>query len=226
MAPPSAIPPVSSAIPSPASAPQEPSQRSIAGDIAANGQEEVFSDDWWGRVRPVVGLHGYFRTRAELFQNLALGRHGTSLQGSDPQYLAPLPLDQSYLGTKNNGVNVALCGDGGNQICHDETMSGANMRLRLDPEIDISDNLRIVSEIFALDNVVLGSTPDAYAMAPSQAPATPSAASGVRKPAYQSAGYNPYAPVGFFSSTQGPPTAGINSYENSINVQRVWGEYM
>jgi uncharacterized protein (TIGR04551 family) len=207
-------------------------QRPDTGEISANPRE-IFSDDWWGRVHPVVELHGYFRTRAELFQNLALGRHGSSLQGNDPQYLAPLPLDQSYNGVSSSGgggtvQNINLCGAQGNQTCHDSTESGANMRLRLDPEIHISDNLRIVSEIFALDNVVLGSTPDAYAIQPAS-PATIASStttSGTKSPAYQSAGYNPYAPVGFFSTTQGAPTAGVNSLQNSVNVQRVWGEYM
>ena len=41
-----------------------------------------------------------------------------------------------------------------------------------------------------------------------------------------SAGYNGYAPIAAFSTTQGPPTAGVNSHTNSVNVNRVWGEYM
>ncbi len=202
-------------------------QRPDSGEIPANAHE-IFSDDWWGRVRPVVELHGYFRTRAELFQNLALGRHGSVFQGDDPQYLAPIPLDQSYSAVSGGtDKKLTLCGSAGNQNCQDSTESGANMRLRLDPEINISDNLRIVSEIFALDNVVLGSTPDAYAIQPATQPSsTNTTTSGSKSPAYQSAGYNPYAPVGFFSTTQGPPTAGVNSLQNSINVQRVWGEYM
>jgi uncharacterized protein (TIGR04551 family) len=203
-------------------------QRPDTGEVAGPGQQ-VFSDDWWGRVHPVVELHGYFRTRGELFQNLALGRHGSVFQGNDPQNFAPIPLDQSYQTvTGGNGATVNLCGPNANGVCHDETETSANMRLRLDPEIHISDNLRIVSEVFALDNVVLGSTPDAYAMQASAAAAqgmikttTPAKTS-----AYQSAGYNPYAPIGFNSTTQGPPTAGVNSLQNSVNVERVWGEYM
>ena len=88
------------------------------------------------------------------------------------------------------------------------------MRFRINPEIHISDNLRIVSQIDMLDNMVLGSTPDAYAV-------TPAANGG-----YTSAGYNPYVPLGFFSTTQGPPTSAVNSIENSIAVKRAWAEYM
>ncbi len=202
-----------------------PPTRPDTGEIAAPGHE-VFSEDWWGRVHPVVELHGYFRTRGDLFQNLALGRHGSVFQGTDPQYLAPIPLDHTYQNvTGGAGATVLLCGPNGAQVCFDETEASANMRLRLDPEIHISDNLRIQSEIFALDNVVLGSTPDAYAIQPTTQPSTAVPANGIRN-AYQSAGYNPYAPIGFLSSTQGAPTAGVNSLQNSINVQRVWGEYM
>jgi len=200
-------------------------QRPDTGEVAAPGQQ-IFSDDWWGRVHPVVELHGYFRTRGELFQNLALGRHGSVFQGNDPQNLAPIPLDQSYQTvTGGNGATVNLCGPNANGVCHDETETSANMRLRLDPEIHISDNLRIVSEVFALDNVVLGSTPDAYAIQAAAAQST-NKPTTAKTSAYQSAGYNPYAPIGFNSTTQGPPTAGVNSLQNSINVERVWGEYM
>ena len=94
------------------------------GEIAAP-DHEVFSEDWWGRVHPVVELHGYFRTRGELFQNLGLGRHGSIFQGTDPQYLAPLPLDQSYQRTNGNSVNVNICGPAGLQPCFDETESSA-----------------------------------------------------------------------------------------------------
>src|SRR5262249_58699449 len=37
-------------------------------------EESVLAEDWWSHARPVFELHGYFRTRAELFHNFALGR--------------------------------------------------------------------------------------------------------------------------------------------------------
>jgi uncharacterized protein (TIGR04551 family) len=43
---------------------------------------------------------------------------------------------------------------------------------------------------------------------------------------YVSAGVNGYAPISMFETTQGPPTAGVNSWTNSIAVKRAWGEYM
>ena len=77
----------------PAREPQDaakPTTPPDTGEIAAPGNE-VFSEDWWGRARPVVELHGYFRTRAELFQNFSLGRHSSVFQGTDPQYLCAHP---------------------------------------------------------------------------------------------------------------------------------------
>lgn len=194
--------------------------------------QEVFSEDWWGHARPVFEVHGFFRTRAELFHNLFLNRHSSSLvNNGDPQQLWPIPLDQSYTSyTGGTGASVNLCGPATpvpTQSCYDKTESGANVRLRLDPEIHISDNLRIMSEVDALDNLVLGSTPNSYAMQPATSSGTSTSGNplGV-KTGYMSSGYNPYASLGFFSTTQGPPTAGVNSWTNSIEVKRVWAEYM
>jgi uncharacterized protein (TIGR04551 family) len=183
-------------------------------DVPAN-PNEVFSEDWWGRTRPVLELHGYFRTRAELLHNFTLGRHENPSGGLFPQ-----PIDNSYTDSGGQAHLVSLCGDNGVTPCKDQTQSGANMRFRINPELHISDNLRIMAQVDAFDNMVLGSTPDSYALQPSgngYAPAT-----GI----YQPSGYNTFAPVGLFTTTEGPPTAGINSLSNSVNFQRAWAEYM
>ena len=113
-----------------------------AGEMT--GADEAFGETWWAHARPVIELHGYFRTRGELFQNFFLGRHNSSVaSGGDSQYLWPIPLDQSYQTTNGNGgQTVAVCGSKGTSNCYDKTESSANLRLRLNPEIQISDNLR------------------------------------------------------------------------------------
>jgi uncharacterized protein (TIGR04551 family) len=208
-------------------------QRPGAGETA--GSQEVFSEDWWGKARPVVELHGYFRTRAELFHNFSLGRHNSSvLPAGDQQYLWPIPLDQSYQ-TPNGapGQNANVCGDQGTSPCSDKTESGANLRFRLNPEIHISDNLRILSQLDLLDNLVLGSTPETYAMQPASGAGSTTGGTKTTYPTgYQPVQYNggyapsKYAPISAFATTQGPPTAGVNGWTNSINVKRAWGEYM
>ncbi len=166
-------------------------------------QSEVFSEEWWSHTRPVLEMHGYYRLRAELFQNFFLGR----IDNPNASLFAA-PNDYAYT-TPNGVVGPAACPTSKEEDCRkSKTLAGANMRLRLNPEIHISDNLRILSQVDLLDNLVLGSTPNTF---------------------YQSNGSvgpsSPYAPRSFFASTAEPPTAGRNSLTNSIAVKRAWGEY-
>jgi uncharacterized protein (TIGR04551 family) len=217
---------------------QQGHERPTDGTIGQDPRD-VYSEDWWGRARPILEVHGYFRTRGYLYHNFFLGRHdpfgnytGFNTPGSSDQLWAP-PLDQSYsVWTGSPANNTNLCGPynstasggsvaaGSGQPCYDKTQTSANLRFRINPTITISDNLRIVSQLDLLNNLVLGSTPDAYAAQPGNGGST-TGPSG-----YTSAGFNGYSPSAFFTSTQGSPTVGINSNQNAINVNRVWAEYM
>ncbi len=193
-----------------------------AADKEAKGEDTVFAEDWWSHARPILELHGYFRTRAEMFHNFSLGR-----LSSPDQALWTMPADNRYTTGSGNAYGPALCtpgesdevpGDSGAAIdaryaCKNKNNSGANLRFRINPELHISDNLRIISQIDLLDNLVLGSTPAGYTNQP--------AANG----GYAVVQRNGYAPMSFFDSTTIPPTAGVNSYTNSIAVKRVWGEF-
>src|SRR5690606_22796827 len=167
--------------PAPADAPPEVDPTRDQQRLLQQGQErptndgtigrrpsEVYSEDWWAHTRPTVELHGYFRTRGELFHNFFLGRH--SAFGQDDANLWAPPQDHSFTDVTGRRRSVLLCGQPNAQgafgECQDKTQSHANLRLRLNPEIHISDNLRIMSQVDLLDNLVLGSTPDAYAMRP------------------------------------------------------------
>lgn len=181
----------------------------------APDKDQVYAEDWWTTARPVVEMHGYFRMRAELFHNFAIGR-------IDPYATAlwPMPPDNSYtewVGGLVQHHDLPLCGSDpatpAATACQDKTQAGANVRFRLNPEIHVSDNLRIMSQIDLLDNLVLGSTPDGYANNPTTG-------------GYARAGRSGYTPLSAFYNTMDPPTAGQNSYQNSIAVKRVWGEYM
>src|SRR5262249_2637025 len=110
--------------------------------------------------------------------------------------------------------SVKLCGDDPLHLerCENNTQAGANMRFRLNPELHISDNLRILSQIDLLDNIVLGSTPDGYANVPGNNQ-------------YNVVSRGGYSPLGAFASTQWAPSAGQNSLTDSVSVKRVWGEY-
>jgi uncharacterized protein (TIGR04551 family) len=211
---------------------QEGRERPTDGSIG-NSPDDVYSEDWWGKARPLFVLHGYFRTRGELYHNFSLGRSDLGgISGiSQNEHLWPQPIDSSYMSTRTgSGQAVNLCGSNFQTSCTDKTESSANLRFRVEPEIHISDNLRIVSQLDLLNNLVLGSTPDSFAVQPGGVNNSNSVSStgtvSSRGTGYVSAGYNGFAPTAALSTTQGSPTAGINGYQNAVNVNRVWGEYM
>jgi uncharacterized protein (TIGR04551 family) len=185
--------------------------------------DRVYAEDWWSHARPIVEFHGYFRVRAQLEHKFSLGR-------IDPRATAmwPRPIDDSYVDYTNlsgqptgpsvcteseSGTGSSTSASTANQACHANMQAGADMRFRLNPELHISDNLRVYTQIDMLDNLVLGSTPSGYSNSPSSAGG------------YAVNARNGYAPLGFFDDTQAPPTAGVNSTKNSIAVKRAWAEY-
>ena len=118
-------------------------------------------------------LNGYFRFRWDLFNNLNGG----------------LPADP--MGWYVWGGNTEL-----STSPPDGTQTGGNMRLRVDPTFNVSEQVRVKAEIDFLDNVVLGSTPTGR-------------------------DYNLYS---FTSSSQVSPVAGYNWFTSAIQVKRAWGE--
>ena len=99
-------------------------------------------------------LNGYFRVRPNLYENLWLG-----WSAPDPAnyYLFPKPYSTP------NG----------------KTEESADTRLRIEPTLNVSEDIRIKGQVDVLDNLVLGSTPDSSAQAPmtvltqSQVPPSP-----------------------------------------------------
>lgn len=177
-------------------------------------EDSILAEDWWSHSRPIIELHGYFRTRAEMFYNFSLGRV------NDPTgQLWPIPTDNRYQAAFGSAYGANVCGGASTNTnegrCQNKTQSSANMRLRLNPEIHVSDNLRIMTQIDILDNLVLGSTPDGYYNSPS---GTSSSGYAVG----QRSGYNP---LSFFDTTQEVPSAGINGFKDSVRVKRAWAEY-
>lgn len=132
-------------------------------------------------------LDGYYRMRTDWFKNFNLGFPGG--EGG-----APFP---SALGC-SSGVAGAPC---------DNSLSSANMRLRLEPTINLDEGTSVHIQADLLDNLVLGSTPLDQTLA------------GV----YTSSGLTP--PLGAFGNgTQGPVSQGVNSDRAAIQIKRAWGE--
>jgi len=108
---------------------------------------------------PWVELHGYFRFRPDLISN---GHLGLAEDSEKPQYV---PLTTSALRPplsqwpQNNDENNPFSGTVGRSRDED-SIAGANMRLRLSPTVHVSKNIRLKLTVDALDNYVMGSAPD------------------------------------------------------------------
>jgi len=186
---------------------------------AAPIPDAIFAEDWWTHARPIVELHGNLRTRAELFYNYSLGRVDLPSVA-----MWARPADNRFLPEGSEEIGPRLCTgaetsnnsdstDARNLFwCDNETQAGANLRLRLNPEVHVSDNLRIHAQVDLFDNLVLGSTPSGYRFA-----------SGTDGMEVVTRGGS--EPLGFYDSTQLPPDSSRNSLSDSIVVRRAWGEY-
>jgi uncharacterized protein (TIGR04551 family) len=192
-------------------------------DGASVTLEDIFAEDWWSHARPIFEFHGYFRTRSHLFHNFALGR-----RDEPDNALYPQPPDnqyQSIVGNMpGNTVGPVLCTADESDApplpnsplrgCRNKTQAGANLRFRLNPQLHVSDNLRVNTQLDLLDNVVLGSNPEGYGLSPSDAGG-----------GYSVVPRSGYVRNGVQDNTQVPPTSGVNSLEDSIRVKRAWAEY-
>ncbi len=139
------------------------------------GFKEVTMEDAIAQKPPlnVLDLHGYLRLRGDLMNGLHLGLQAREFYPQFPK----------------SATRKA------------DTLAGANMRFRLEPTINISEDVRIMAQVDMLDNLILGSTPDGYPK-------------------------NAYYPLVAFSQGQIPPSNGFNALKDSILVKRVWGEVM
>ncbi|MEO8905663.1 MAG: TIGR04551 family protein [Polyangiaceae bacterium] len=190
-------------------------------EVNKSGEREVFAEDWWTHARPLLELHGNFRVRAEMFYQFSLGRvdvPGTSPFGRPTgtyfRDSAGTPHGPSLCTQDETGHGSDSSASNANYDCKSGTQAGANLRFRLDPELHISDNLRIITQVDLLDNVVLGSTPGEYRSTVS------TNGSGIAVAARSG-----YTPIGFYSNNTAAPTSGVNSLRDSIVVKRAWAEY-
>jgi len=156
-------------------------------------------------------LNGYFRLRSDYMHQLSLN------QG----YSNKVPIDPVTGGT-TTGVNVGLppfprpsnCRSPGNQVqmggysgCGHKDLADSNIRFRLEPTLNVTDQVRIHSQFDVLDNTILGSTPDSLA--------------GLDRSA---SSVIPQAPIPFLYNSQGAPEVGQNGYMSSIRAKRAWAE--
>jgi len=144
--------------------------------------------DWTERDLEILELHGYFRVRPELYHKFYM-RNDNALFNR--------PMEQQRTATTDPGEDCRE--DGGRKQCQNPTLAGANMRLRVEPTLNISEEVWIKSQLDFLDNVMLGTSPAQY----------------------QSYGGGDFIET---ATIQGNNVATTNG--DMIVVRRVWGEVM
>lgn len=142
------------------------------------------------RRTQVIELDGYFRVRPELLHNFNLGLGYLNDDGSNGNPPFPTPLE---CGTKAGG-------------CSQKNLGQTSMRLRLEPIINISDQVRVLSQIDIFDNVIFGSNPDSMV--------------SVSQPDLRTN----MAQAGIMSNSQVSPEYGQNTYTSSVRAKRAWAE--
>jgi uncharacterized protein (TIGR04551 family) len=177
----------------------------------------------------VFELDGYLRLRTDYMHNFFLGQGYSSVQSTNPNGTLqkfglppfPVPLDcprpDNLSLPSNVGTNLMDSGRG----CQHKSVGGANLRLRLEPTINVTDNVRVMAQIDILDNTILGSTPDSLA-----------GIYGYDRPVPEMEGTSTVsptavpgtAPTDFQYTTQYPPEVGQNGFGSSIRAKRAWGE--
>ncbi len=162
--------------------------------------------DLLDRIAQSFVLHGNFRVRPELQHNFAIGWDA-------PALAATAYNNSGWPWSRNPGNGIAaLCSTSplpGTSArvaadCLSNYQTMANMRLRLQPEIHVTDSITVHTQIDIFDNFILGSTPEGGGVGRTQ-------------------DSSPWAPITAMSQTQVTPTA-QNSLVPSIAVSRAWAE--
>lgn len=136
-------------------------------------------------------LDGYFRLRTDWFKNFHLGFVDDPALGG-----APFPRALSCTSTRSG------------HPC-DNSLSSANMRLRLEPTFNIDEGTSVHIQADVYDNLVLGSTPAGQDL------------SGM----YSDTNPPPLGAFGYAGNEgQWPMTRGYNSDRDALTVKRAWAE--
>jgi uncharacterized protein (TIGR04551 family) len=118
----------------------ERAKEDIRNEVRAEIQGAQSAAEFLGAVAEgpkleFLQLDGYYRVRGQLYNKLSL-KAGRDKSG---RFLFPIPLDQHG-------------GEGRT------TLATANMRLRLEPTLNVSEHVRVRAQVDVLDNHVLGSS--------------------------------------------------------------------
>ena len=171
---PAALPPAPQTIPTPGEMEQ------LMNDQLPPAQP---SNDWTAPT-PVLTLHGYLRVRGELMDSFWLGRdtlphylehlkdptapdvdkekYGNPAQGQGPDPFSRFRPAEARPQVGTPTTVDCVDEDHKGDACDVSTLQFANMRLRLSPELALSEEVRIKATFDVLDNMVLGEGPQSF----------------------------------------------------------------
>lgn len=195
--------------------PAEAQERLEQGPAAEEGDPTVSR---WTTPQTVVDLHGYFRVRGNFQDNFFFDR--ILGEGGTPYNRGTMELPFALFRPAEDGLvpSGGCTGDDPGARCDQHANTFANMRLRLEPSIHLSDDVRVRMQFDVFDNLVLGSTPDSFAVGPAYS--QPHVADPYFR--YER---TTFAPIDTATRTLSSPRFGFNTLSgDSIMARRAWAE--
>jgi len=187
---------------------QDDDSPSLIDQLRAQARTRTFASPPLKKY-PYLEWHGYFRLRADLFTDVDLRTYAAT---SETEYTATShflpPLVKNYTNS-SGGATFAEKLDSATE----KTLGTANLRLRLSPRIRVSDTIVVGTTVDFLDNIVLGSTPEYLGNVSGGS-------------TYYGAYPGPGVPLDAMSATQVPPSAGVNSLQDSVRVKEAYAEWI
>jgi uncharacterized protein (TIGR04551 family) len=185
------------------------------------------------RKMQIFELGGYLRFRDDYMHDFFLGlgyssvSSGSTTSGAARYGLPPFPVPLDCPSPASTSVQIAanspMAGNPGAN-CPTKNMGGANLRFRLEPTLNVSDQVRIHAQIDVLDNTILGSTPDSLAGIQGYNVPPPMTAGGQTNGMVSPTSLPGVAPSPFQATTEDPPEIGQNGFTSSIRAKRAWAE--
>jgi uncharacterized protein (TIGR04551 family) len=132
----------------------------------------------WTAPAPVFTLHGYLRMRGELMDTFWLGRReirdfqldlnvpAANRQGQGPDPFSRFrPLERRVVegtGAAPSGLDCVDEDTNRDGTCDVSTLQFANVRLRLSPQLNLSEDVRVKMTFDVFDNLVAGEPPASF----------------------------------------------------------------
>lgn len=137
-----------------------PSPGELSERLSA-GMETYDGVDTWTEPVPVFALDGYMRMRGELMDTFWLGRRSLSELDSDVSELEGLGPDPfTRYRPLESDDELSACKSGAD--CGADTLQNANLRLRVSPILNLTEDVRVRATFDVLDNVVAGQAPQSF----------------------------------------------------------------